>query len=269
MQLSDYTNTVRTRYSDQFLAYKHDLFIGASLLEYGEYQQVEIDLLLSLINENTVIYDIGGNVGYHATAFASKSKHVYTFEASPQHYDLLRRNLDGNIHCRHYNLAIGDHNGTINVETVDVTQAGNYGEACVGSDSGQTVPVRSIDTLIEKNKLMPPHVMKIDVEGHEPNVLRGALKTIRQHQPLIYLEAQDSNNTPEIYQLLTDLKYSLGWCIIRNYNPNNFNQNTNNHFENSAIFSIIAFPEKNPTVWPEPVIGPDDTWEKLLARQEK
>ena len=269
MQLSDYAHIVKTKYSNRFIIYRYDSTISVSLYMYGEYQQVEIDLLLQLIDENTVVYDIGGNIGYHASAFASKSKNVHSFEANPQHYNLLRMNLQDNPRCNFYNVAISDTNGTIKVETINTTEINNYGEAKVGTDEGVEVQMFSIDTLVEKGEIPPPAVMKIDVEGHEPNVFRGAQKTISKYQPVIYFEAQESKNTPEVYKFLTDLKYSLGWCVVRNYNPENFNKNTDNHFGNHAIFSIIAFPEGNPNVWPIPVQGPDDTWEKLLARQEK
>lgn len=269
MQLGDFTHVVPTKYSNRFICYRYDSTISVSLYMYGEYQQVEIDVLLQLIAENTVVYDIGANLGYHALAFASKSKNVHSFEANPQHYDLLRMNLQDNPRCNYYNVAISDHDGMTNVETINTTEISNYGESTVGTKDGTSVQMFKIDTLVDKGEIPPPHIMKIDVEGHEPMVFRGARKTIKKHQPVIYFEAQDSSNMPELYTFLDKLGYSMGWCVVRNYNPDNFNKNTDNHFGNGAIFSVIAFPKGNPNVWPVPVKGPDDTWEKLLKRQEK
>ena len=62
MQL-DYTDVVRTKYRDRFVIYRWDDIISASLKLYGEYQQVELDMLLQLISNDTVVYDIGSNIG--------------------------------------------------------------------------------------------------------------------------------------------------------------------------------------------------------------
>ena len=267
MQL-DYTEVVQTKYRPRFIVYRWDDIISASLKLYGEYQQVELDMLLQLIGDDTVVYDIGSNIGYHASAFVTRSKHVYCFEANPQHYKMLRMNMQEEPRCTLFNLAVSNATGKILVEEIDVTAIGNYGMARVGTTTGVEVSMTSIDALVNSGQIKPPHLIKIDVEGHEPGVFQGAAETIKQHMPVIYFEAQESENIPEIYNMLTALGYSLGWCVVRNYNPDNFNHNPNNQFGNDAIFSIIALPPTNPTQWPLPVLGADDTWEKLLERNK-
>jgi FkbM family methyltransferase len=265
MQL-DYTDVIRTRYRDRFIVYRWDDIISASLRLYGEYQQVELDMLLQLVGEDTVVYDIGSNIGYHASAFASRSKHVYCFEANPQHYKMLRMNLQEEPRCTLFNLAVSNAAGKILVEEIDVTQIGNYGMARVGTKTGVEVAMDSIDSLVTAGKILPPGLIKIDVEGHEPGVFQGAAETIKKYLPVIYFEAQESENIPELYNMLDALGYQMGWCVVRNYNPQNFNNNPDNQFGNDAIFSIVAFPPNSPNAWPLPVLGPDDTWEKLLQR---
>lgn len=267
MQL-EYTDVVRTKYRDRFIIYKNDDIISSSLRMYGEYQQIELDVLLQLVNENTVVYDIGSNIGYHASAFASKSKQVYCFEANPQHFKLLRMNMQEEPRCTLFNVAVSNAEGKILVEEIDVTEIGNYGMARVGTTTGTEVAMISIDTLVNNKQIPPPNLMKIDVEGHEPGVIHGALETIKAHLPVIYFEAQESENVPAVYNMLDELKYHMGWCIVRNYNPGNFNNNSDNVFGTNAIFSIVAFPPGNPNQWPLPVEGPTDTWEKLLERHK-
>lgn len=265
MQL-EYTDVVRTKYRDRFVVYRLDDIISASLRLYGEYQQVELDVLLQFIDTNTVVYDIGSNIGYHASAFASRSNRVYCFEANPQHFKLLRMNLQEEPRCNLFNVAVSNAEGKILVEEIDVTVIGNYGMARVGTTTGTEVTMTTIDSLVSSGKILPPGLIKIDVEGHEPGVFQGAEETIKKYLPLIYFEAQDSENIPEIYNMLTGLKYQLGWCVVRNYNPDNFNQNTDNQFSTDAIFSIIAIPPGSTIHWPLQVQGPDDSWAKLLAR---
>ena len=267
MQL-EYTDVVRTKYRDRFVVYRLEDIISASLRLYGEYQQVELDMLLQLIGEDTVVYDIGSNIGYHASAFASRSKHVYCFEANPQHFKMLRMNMQEEPRCTLFNMAVSNAVGKILVEEIDVTAIGNYGMAKVGTKTGVEVSMTSIDTLVNSEQVLPPHLIKVDVEGHEPGVFQGAEDTIKKYMPLIYFEAQESQNIPEIYSMLDALGYRMGWCVVRNYNPDNFNSNADNQFGNDAIFSIIALPPSNPTQWPLPVLGPNDSWEKLLERNK-
>ena len=261
MQLTD-IELVRTRYQDIFAIYHHDEMVGNSLRHYGEYQQIELDMLLQLINDRTVVYDIGSNVGYHATAFASRARTVYCFEANPRHYSILRSNISDRTNCLLFNMAVSSSEGEILVEDFDSSQTGNYGAVRVGADSGTRVVKRSLDTL----NIQPPDLMKIDVEGHELDVIRGAYYTIKQHRPIIYFEAQETTDLPEIYLTLAGLGYQLGWCVVRNYNPSNFRNNAKNLFGDSAIFSIIAFPAESGHDWPLPVQGPDDSWQELIKR---
>jgi len=263
LQLTD-LEIVCTRYQDIFVIYRYDEIVGDSLRQYGEYQQAELDMLLQLIDSSTVVYDIGSNVGYHTTAFASRAKTVYCFEANPEHFKVLRTNINNRKNCLMFNMAVSSTDGDILVEHFDASQVGNYGGVRVGAETGTRVPKRSIDTM----HIQPPGLMKIDVEGHELDVLRGAYHTIKKHQPVIYFEAQETADLPEIYLMLTGLGYKLGWCVVRNYNPHNFQKNNKNIFGNSAIFSIIAFPENHNRTWPVPVMGPDDSWQKLLDRSK-
>ena len=66
--------STKTRYSKNFSYYSTDEMIGRSLELYGEYSQSELEFLLSMLNENSVVYDVGANIGYHTTAFASVAK---------------------------------------------------------------------------------------------------------------------------------------------------------------------------------------------------
>ena len=265
MQL-DLTEIVKTRYSDRFIIYKNDSIIGASLRHYGEYQQIELDFLAQFIRPASVVYDIGSNVGYHATAFSQISRNVYCFEANPDHFQLLKLNLQDNAHCRIQNIALGKENGTILVEEFDATTPSNYGGVKVGAASGREVRMAAIDTL----GLPPANLMKIDVEGHELAVLQGATNMIKNQNPFIYFEAAETQDFREIYNLLTGLDYKLYWLVIMNYNPDNFNKNSENIFANGGICSVLAIPNSaNMTCGLTLVKDENDTWEQHLARNHK
>jgi hypothetical protein len=59
------------------------------------------------------------------------------------------------------------------------------------------------------NRLPPPRVLKIDVEGAEASVLRGGQRLLSGHKPIIYCEAHDSYNADTLAQILHAHGYSL------------------------------------------------------------
>lgn len=254
-----------TRYHPHFAYYSQDAIIGASLREYGEYAEIEVDFLLRVIGQihtdRRVIYDVGGNIGYHATAFASADRtEVHSFEPNPLNYAMLRENTNHLRNLTLHRMAVSDRNGQTLVESFDPSVSTNFGEIHIEQNSGIPVPCARIDDL----ELAPPALIKVDVEGFEWEVLSGAATTLARYRPVVYYEAQTQRNFDKIYHLMTGLGYKLAWMGIMNYNPANFKANTNNIFANTAIFNIIAWPAN----WPEisvgtPVNGPDDYWQRL------
>lgn len=260
------TIDVPSRYHPNLRVHRYDSTIGRSIQCYGEYQQQEIDLLLSLPQCRHVVYDIGSNIGYHATAFASQCQKLYCFEASPQHVELLKHNLTGVKHSHVINAAITDRLGPTGIASFDPARYSNYGELQIAADQTTRIAATTIDYLVRVGQISPPTLIKIDVEGHEPCVLRGARNTIRQHLPVIYFEAQQSNQMPEIYHFFQNFNYQLFWSIVMNFNQNNFAGSNINHFGSSAIFGVLALPAGEPAPALPPVLDAKDTWEQLLKR---
>ena len=64
----------KSKYNPKFYFYTGDNIIGLSIRMYGEYTETEIDLLKHFINKESVVYDIGGNIGVHTVAFAHYAK---------------------------------------------------------------------------------------------------------------------------------------------------------------------------------------------------
>lgn len=260
MQLKN-TQSIRTRYRDHFVCYVNDSIISDSLRMYGEYQQIELDFLLQFVKDR-VVYDIGANIGTHSTGFASVASKVYSFEASPVHFQTLKSNTRDRDNVEIFNIAVSDHKGKIMIETFDTAVPGNYGSIKVGA-RGKSVPQSSLDDL----ELDPPALMKIDVEGHEWFVIKGAMRLIETHRPIIYFEAQELPNIGEIYPFLKSFDYEMVWCAIPNFNPDNFNGNHQNIFGNSGIFSVLCVPKGFVNLQGfKSVLGPADRWQDVNSR---
>ena len=117
----------KTRYSDNFYTYDNDYIIGQSIKTYGEYTEVELDLLKHFITPESIVYDIGGNIGYHTVAFATLAKEVYSFEPNDRNYVLLEKNTAHLNNVRLYRAACSDVVGEAFISDYDTTVPGNYG----------------------------------------------------------------------------------------------------------------------------------------------
>jgi len=98
----------RTRYHTNFSYFVNDEMIGSSLQRYGEYQQLELEFLLSILTSDSVVYDVGANVGYHTTAFASRARQVISFEPNPQNFALLQQNTADHDRVTRYQAAVSN-----------------------------------------------------------------------------------------------------------------------------------------------------------------
>lgn len=238
---TEYLVEAQTRYGIVNV-FKNDGIIGVSMRMYGEYGQYEINLLNNFMNKESVVYDIGSNMGFHSLGLAEHSKIVYAFEANPKNYKLCKLNVATQPKVKVYNVAVSDSNRLGTVEDIDLDSQNNYGEIHVDTGSVECEFVK-LDDFIKKQKLLPPTVIKIDVEGHEYEVLKGADETIRNNLPIIFYEHQHGDHLPEIYDYLTQLGYKIYWFPTANYNPQNYRNNSQNIFmPNSGVINALAIP---------------------------
>ena len=248
-------NSTKTRYSNNFSYYNTDEIIGRSLDLYGEYSQFELEFLLAMLNKNSVVYDVGANIGYHTTAFASVAKKVYAFEPHPKNYALLEQNTKDLDHVFIGKYAVSNTNTTCYISDYDPKQQGNFGSVKLIDDfAGIETTAITLDTA----GLDLPDMIKIDVEGSELQVLQGCKQIIQQKCPVIFYEAHESKQLREIYEFLEPMGYRFYWAQINNYNPDNFAGNAENIFGTSALMSIVAWPKALTELPLMPVAGPDD-----------
>ena len=143
-----------------------------------------------------VCYDVGGYRGYMsgAMALAGASK-VIVFEPLPANQRALERlsflnpGLCIELKC----LALGDTDGSMHLRVMADTSMGKLVTSTfqpgVKGIGEIRVAVRTIDSMVTGLEIAPPQVIKIDVEGAEMDVLRGAAEVLRIHRPRIFLEA--------------------------------------------------------------------------------
>ena len=213
---------------------RHDLVIGRSLDAYGEYAEREMEVFEQVVREGSVALDVGANVGGHTVRLAQlvgSEGIVIAFEPQRVTFQTLCANaaLNGllNVHC--YWAAVGAAPGRITLPALDYARPDNFGAVSLEagrpeSGTGESVEVRTIDGF----GLSHCEFMKIDVEGMELDVLRGATDTIRRCRPALYVENNQKDKSAALVGFLRSMGYRLYWHLAPFYNPANYYGNPEN-----------------------------------------
>jgi FkbM family methyltransferase len=160
----------------------------------GENELPVQEALSTLLRQGDVFFDVGANVGLMTVVGASlvgESGRVFAFEPVSSNLAVIRRNLRLN-HLRQVEVvakAVSDRPG--HEQLVLARYCGGAALAVADAPPDATgsieVPVTSIDEFVASGA-PAPHVVKIDVEGAEIQVLRGMGVTLRQHSPAVLFE---------------------------------------------------------------------------------
>jgi FkbM family methyltransferase len=163
-------------------------------------EDVHARFIRQWMKPSDVVWDIGANLGVFAfpAALRARAGRVYAFEPDVDlaHYLLRATRLPAN-NCLPVSIicaAISEADGTAILEISKFSRAMNriagFGAwNSVAIDETRTVPQFKIDTLVKT--LLPPDIIKIDVEGAELAVLGGGATTIAAHRPIILIEGPD------------------------------------------------------------------------------
>lgn len=172
------------------------------------------------------ILDIGAHIGWYTVAFAPMCKHVYSFECSPKSFNYLCANIAVN-RCDYkvtkYNCALSNEEGTAQYYIRDPNDGGGNGISKFDYDTINNVPSIEVPKrTLDSFGLTDINFIKMDVEGHEKEVLEGAVQTlINNNYPKILFESwdehQEKNGFPSItlkIELFTFIK-DLGYRIVQ------------------------------------------------------
>jgi FkbM family methyltransferase len=247
--------------------YSTDQYIGRSLDVYGEYSEGEVDLFKQITRPGMVVVDVGANIGVFTVYFAKEvgaSGRVYSFEPQRSLYYILCGNLalNGLNNVTAIHGALGATPGTIFAPALDFAKGGNFGGLPLGGGTGgqvagETVGVSTLDAL----DLERCNLIKIDVEGMECTVLRGAVQTLAKHKPLLYVENDRQENSAELIQWLLDHGYRLYWHLPPLFNPNNYFGEQKEVFSPIISINMFCAPRSlEMRVQLPEIISPDDDW---------
>ena len=199
--------------------------IGRSIRTTGVYDLAVSEVMARLVRQGDTVVDAGANVGYMtllAAIAAGPSGRVTAWEPHPELFGVLQNNvwsLSGSVQCASVtmrNAALGETSGAVELN-VPPGMATNDGLSYVGDRSGSDttilVDLESIDETFGDQSIS---ILKLDVEGSELAVLRGASRLLRGGRIRDIVFEDHLGRDGQVIPLLVSLGYevfSIGWSV--------------------------------------------------------
>jgi len=176
----------------------------------GTYEAEVEAALDELLKPGVVFYDIGGGMGFYTCCAARRGARVFVFEPDLANADCLEAHLRMNALIQRVTVerkVVFSHSGTVRLIVPALRHS--HGNAVVG-DTGELM---AISTTLDDYCLHhpPPDVCKLDVEGAESNVFRGAENLLEKTRPVFLCEVHDEANAKFIEDCLARKHYFLEW----------------------------------------------------------
>ncbi|WP_248927709.1 FkbM family methyltransferase [Paenibacillus hamazuiensis] len=167
------------------------------IMKTGRWEPHLADLMSRFSKEGGVVLDVGAYIGYHTLNLASLSPGItcICFEPHPAIYGTLTRNVAANSlsNVQAYNYAVGDSQGTVSFY---MQSKDNYNRALstihyhheIGSFEETKVTSITLNDFLNEDIKSRVNVLKIDTQGNEYQVLKGASDILHKSRPLIAFE---------------------------------------------------------------------------------
>jgi FkbM family methyltransferase len=181
-----------------------------------------------LPDRGAVTWDVGAHIGFHTLGFAvavGPTGRVVSFEPNPSNRTRLQQNLERNpdlaSRVEILPCALSNHDGEAAfVFSREIDNGASSMSFLEGTtphvDPGRSsqwersvVALRTLDGIIREGTAPRPDLIKLDVEGAELLVLRGAAETLRTAPPAVIVEVHSARLVFELQQWLTSAGYDL------------------------------------------------------------
>ena len=198
---------------------------------YGEELKI-IKFLIKELKEDDIFYDIGANLGFYtilAQEFITNGE-IHSFEPNPKIFKILKKNCKLDIFKNTYlnQIALSDKIGEIDFYDREIARHSG-GSSLIKHGHFKKYKIIKVKTIKLDDYIFAynhksPTIIKIDVEGGEPFVLKGAINLIEKYNPIIIMEFLPDNLHYEAVNILLNKKYKA-YRIDNNGNLFPMNEN--------------------------------------------
>lgn len=225
------------------ITYQLDISDMVDWYIYFGFKQRGLQELFNHIKPGFNVIDVGSNVGLvtlNAAKLISNKGVVHSFEPDPFNFDRLISNIELNQfkNINPNKLGLGDYPGEFSLGTVNEYNLGM--NRILSRDDldpqAQKIQVTTLDLFLSEKGLHKIEVIKIDVEGFEMKVLRGASQCIEKYHPTLFIEIDDKylkdqgDSARELVSFIEDYGYLIKNCDS-NETISSENDFSNCHFD--------------------------------------
>jgi FkbM family methyltransferase len=191
--------------------------ILATMQETGGFYELQmLRALQTVLKPGDHVLDVGANVGTHSVYFAGVADcQVTAFEPVPAIAEVLRENCRINGLAQRVDVHAAAVGSAPGVAQVIGTDEKNSGATRLAESATDGLPMVSLDSLLDR--LAPVRVLKIDVEGMELAVIRGARALLERDRPVVACECLNKSE----FEVLDGEMRPLGYvgCNVFNASP--------------------------------------------------
>lgn len=189
--------------------------------------EIEAKLLRAVDFKDSVMLDVGANLGFYSAALEDifGPEKIHLFEPLPELYQKLKYRFRNS---KVFDIALSNTTGRQEI-SVPLINGKLYKTRATLNDHNETdqtgsekfeINLRPLDAIVQAEIEGPIGLLKIDVEGHELQVIEGATGTINRHQPLMLVEIEARHHRypiEEIFRQIENLGYSGFFVDIAEY----------------------------------------------------
>jgi FkbM family methyltransferase len=184
------------------------LYMWRLMRKHARQGQQELKLLPQLVTRDKIAIDIGANKGVYAHALSALCLEVRAFEPHPKMFAVLNHGLPPNV--RTHRIALSDADGTAELVIPSYNKAGFSNQGASLDATKKSAPFGYASVAVDTRRLDSFRFtnigfIKIDVEGFEAAVVRGALDTIRREKPVLMIEIEEWHRKRPIEECLQEM----------------------------------------------------------------
>lgn len=206
-----------------------------------------LNFYLKNLKKSDSVIDCGANLGYFVIHAAKKTKFVYAIEPLKEGLPFIGLNcfLNNIENFSLFNLAMGDKNKRINFFKSDSFNKSKPGRVVSKKDSYnyelRKIYMKKLDAFIKENNIKA-NILRMDIEGFELEVLKGAKKFLKQKNAFLFIEVHPDKLNRNGPKYLSEKTIEDFCKILHDSGFNNFYiSNNNKKFEKDGFFEKIKF----------------------------
>jgi FkbM family methyltransferase len=179
----------------------------------GEYEPAITNIISKIVRKDDICFDVGANIGWYSTllqTLVGENGSVHAFEPVPSSFETLKANIALNKNADKVILnefALGDQEKEINIYNSATLPDGHASISKNENSDVEVIPIKmkTADKYVETHNINEVNFIKLDIEGAELFMLKGANKMFKQSKPPIWVIEMALDTSEKLGYLPNDL----------------------------------------------------------------